>query len=126
MLLEGKLCEWHKSPRSGLSSLLTVSGELLGLCHYVCYPSTWSDCTVCYLEDVFVAPVAWRLGVATSFVEKLKSIVVEENWTRVARAWIAGPGASSTRGGTIKKVAVPYEGAPGFLRVSGQTLAAEI
>ncbi|QBR02375.1 GNAT family N-acetyltransferase [Paraburkholderia pallida] len=61
----------------------SVGGELLGLCHYVCHPNTWSDRTVCYLEDVFVAPVARRMGVATSFIEKLKSIGVAENWTRI-------------------------------------------
>ncbi|PTB30399.1 N-acetyltransferase [Paraburkholderia caribensis] len=60
-----------------------ISGELLGFCHYVCHPNTWSDRTVCYLEDVFVAPVARRSGVATSFIEKLKSIGVDENWTRI-------------------------------------------
>lgn len=61
----------------------STEGELVGICHYVCHPNTWSDRTVCYLEDVFVAPTARRWGVATSFIEKLKSIGAEKNWTRI-------------------------------------------
>lgn len=60
-----------------------MNGEILGFCHYVCHPNTWSDQTVCYLEDVFVAPSGRRLGVATAFIEKLKATGTEENWTRV-------------------------------------------
>lgn len=76
-------------PIHGLLAQAT-GGELVGLCHYVCHPNTWSDRTVCYLEDVFVAPAARRSGVATSFIEKLKSIGAEENWTRIY--WMTNSG----------------------------------
>ncbi|PCE33214.1 GNAT family N-acetyltransferase [Burkholderia ubonensis] len=58
-------------------------GAVLGFCHYVCHPNTWSDRTVCYLEDVFVAPHGRRLGIATAFIERLKAMGVQENWTRI-------------------------------------------
>lgn len=110
---------WSRINESSIPvyGLLTqsVDGELLGLCHYVCHPNTWSDRTVCYLEDVFVAPEARRLGVATSFIEKLKSIGVEENWTRIY--WITN-GDNIAAQATYDRIAkrsghVQYEISPG-------------
>ncbi|WP_322048440.1 GNAT family N-acetyltransferase [Paraburkholderia sp. J67] len=58
-------------------------GTALGLCNYVLHPNTWSDQTVCYLEDLYVAPAGRRQGIATAFVERLKAIGVEQNWFRI-------------------------------------------
>ncbi|RQM47414.1 GNAT family N-acetyltransferase [Paraburkholderia bannensis] len=58
-------------------------GEPLGLCNYVLHPNTWSDQTVCYLEDLYVAPQGRRKGVATAFIERLREIGERENWFRI-------------------------------------------
>ena len=45
-----------------LVGLVAVEGdELVGLCHLVLHPSTWSVGPYCYLEDLFVRP-DFRLG----------------------------------------------------------------
>lgn len=60
-----------------------ADGDIVGFCHYVCHLNTWSDQTVCYLEDVFVSPAARRLGIATAFIERLKDIGHAQNWRRI-------------------------------------------
>ena len=45
-----------------VTGLVAVDGdELVGLCHLVLHPSTWSVGPYCYLEDLFVRPDC-RLG----------------------------------------------------------------
>jgi GNAT superfamily N-acetyltransferase len=62
---------------------LDKDGRPLGLCNYVLHPNTWSDQTVCYLEDLYVAPTGRRQGIATAFIERLKAMGVEQNWFRI-------------------------------------------
>jgi GNAT superfamily N-acetyltransferase len=44
----------------GMVGLVAVGddGQLLGFAHMVFHPSTWSDTTYCYLEDLFVSTAA--------------------------------------------------------------------
>jgi len=42
--------------------------DLLGICHLVFHPSTWSTSPYCYLEDLFVRPDRRRVGVGRSLI----------------------------------------------------------
>jgi GNAT superfamily N-acetyltransferase len=55
----------------GLLGLVAVgeSGDLVGLAHLVFHPSTWSDRTYCYLEDLFVDPAERGTGTARQLIE---------------------------------------------------------
>jgi GNAT superfamily N-acetyltransferase len=57
--------------RDGLAGRVAVaeSGELVGFAHLVFHPSTWSTSTYCYLEDLYVAPVARGSGAARALIE---------------------------------------------------------
>ncbi len=70
-------------------------GELLGFCHYVCHPHTWSERTIAYLEDLFVAPSGRRLGVATALIEHLKSLAQAQGWRRIY--WITDTDNAAAR-----------------------------
>lgn len=59
------------------------SGTAVGLCNYVCHLNTWSDQTVCYLEDLYVSPDARRLGVGTKLISELTEIGRREHWFRI-------------------------------------------
>lgn len=50
--------------------LVAVDGdELVGLCHLVLHPSTWSTGPYCYLEDLFVRRERRRGGVGRRLIE---------------------------------------------------------
>ena len=42
--------------------------ELVGICHLVFHPSTWSTSSYCYLEDLFVRPDRRGGGVGRSLI----------------------------------------------------------
>ena len=42
--------------------------ELVGICHLVFHPSTWSASSTCYLEDLFVRPDRRGGGVGRSLI----------------------------------------------------------
>lgn len=44
-------------------------GRLLGLVHYVFHPHLWRPEGVCYLQDLFTAPVARGQGVGRALIE---------------------------------------------------------
>jgi GNAT superfamily N-acetyltransferase len=44
-------------------------GELVGICHLVFHPSTWSASTYCYLEDLFVHPRRRSTGAGRALIE---------------------------------------------------------
>ncbi|WP_347557670.1 GNAT family N-acetyltransferase [Robbsia sp. KACC 23696] len=78
---------WQRliDPTSPIDGLLVASetGEPLGFCNYVCHPHTWSDRTVCYLEDLFVAPAGRRLGIGTALIEALRTQGIAQGWGRI-------------------------------------------
>ncbi len=55
----------------GLVGLLAVGsdGEPLGLAHLVFHPSTWSETSYCYLEDLYVSPAARGTGTGRELIE---------------------------------------------------------
>jgi GNAT superfamily N-acetyltransferase len=58
-------------------------GEPQGFANYVLHPHTWSLRTVCYLEDIFVAPVARGKGAGRALIEALVTLGKEKDWRRV-------------------------------------------
>ncbi|MDN3563126.1 GNAT family N-acetyltransferase [Paeniroseomonas aquatica] len=78
---------WQRIVTEGesINSLVAVgsNAKLLGFCNYVLHPNTWSDQTVCYLEDLFVHDAARRLGVGTKLINELTTLGRQENWFRI-------------------------------------------
>lgn len=58
-------------------------GALLGLCHYVLHPHTWSADPVCYLEDLFTTATARGRGVGRSLIRHLEEQGRSAGWNRV-------------------------------------------
>jgi GNAT superfamily N-acetyltransferase len=70
-------------PVCALVSTAPDRPELLGFAHYVLHPHTFSDRTVCYLEDLWVEP-AWRgSGVGRRLIEALTERGRDYGWRRV-------------------------------------------
>jgi GNAT superfamily N-acetyltransferase len=46
-----------------------IDGELMGFAHYLFHRSTWARNRYCYLEDLFVADEARRLGLGRALIE---------------------------------------------------------
>ncbi len=60
-----------------------ATGALLGFANYVLHPHTWSARTLCYLEDLFVAPEARGKGVGHALIARLVAMGHENGWGRV-------------------------------------------
>jgi GNAT superfamily N-acetyltransferase len=45
------------------------AGRMIGLVHYLFHPVTWSIAERCYLEDLFVSPVARGTGAGRALIE---------------------------------------------------------
>ncbi|MDX1932155.1 MAG: GNAT family N-acetyltransferase [Capsulimonadales bacterium] len=58
-------------------------GYLLGFAHYVLHPHTWSERTLCYLEDLYVSPDARGKGVGKALIDHLIALGRENHWKRV-------------------------------------------
>lgn len=60
--------------QDGLHGLgVEVNGRLLGLTHCLFHTSTWAP-TVCYLQDLFVAPEARGQGLARAMIEAVAEL----------------------------------------------------
>lgn len=55
----------------------------VGIAVYVLHLHTWSLKTVCYLEDLFVAPEARGTGAARALIEELVALGRKHDWRRV-------------------------------------------
>lgn len=78
---------WRRilAPDEPIFCLLALGpGEVpVGLANYVLHPHTWSMQTVCYLEDLFVAPEARGTGAARALIDRLVALGKERGWRRV-------------------------------------------
>ncbi len=74
-----------QDPSSAVNGLVAVDGggHLLGLCHYVLHPHTWSAKLVCYLEDLFTLEAARGKGVGRALITRLTEMGREDGWGRV-------------------------------------------
>ena len=61
------------------------SNEPVRFAHYILHPRTWSLQPVCYLEDLFVAPEARRLGAGRHLIQRLVTKGRDRGWRRVYR-----------------------------------------
>ena len=59
------------------------AGKPIGIAVYVLHPHTWSLKTVCYLEDLFVAPEARGSGAARALIDALVALGRQHDWRRV-------------------------------------------
>ena len=50
-----------------------INGKLVGLTHFLFHTSTWVP-TVCYLQDLFVAPEARGQGLARALIEAVADV----------------------------------------------------
>lgn len=46
-----------------------ADGRLIGICHYVFHPATWTVGPYCYLEDLYVDPAARGRGAGRALIE---------------------------------------------------------
>lgn len=60
-----------------------AGGRPVGFTHYVLHLHTWSLRTICYLEDLFVAPDARGSGAAPAMIAALKAAAEREGWRRI-------------------------------------------
>jgi len=60
-----------------------ADGAALGFAHYVLHPHTWSEKTLCYLEDLYVSPQARGRGVGHALIEHLVAAGRQSGWGRV-------------------------------------------
>jgi len=58
-------------------------GQLVGLAHTVLHPHTWSPKTLCYLEDLYVAPGVRGRNVGHSLITFLWRKAEAEGWGRL-------------------------------------------
>ncbi len=70
------------SPVHGVIALCD-DGTPLGFANYVLHPHTWSDKTLCYLEDLYVAPEARGRGVGHALITHLIETGKTSGWGRV-------------------------------------------
>ena len=67
-----------------IGCLLACDGaEVVGFANFVLHPHTWSLRPVCYLEDLFVAPVARGAGAGQRLIQALADLGKREGWRRV-------------------------------------------
>lgn len=57
--------------RDGMLGLVALGADeaLVGFAHLVFHPSTWSDTSYCYLEDLFVSPTARGTETGRALIE---------------------------------------------------------
>lgn len=71
-------------PQSSVKGLVALSGARpVGLCHYVLHPHTWSDRTLCYLEDLFTDATCRGQGVGHALIGHLRDLAQAQGWRRV-------------------------------------------
>jgi GNAT superfamily N-acetyltransferase len=76
-----RLCE----PDGDLVGLLAVDpdGQALGIAHLVFHPSTWTEASYCYLEDLFVDRAARGSGAANRLIDAVYANAHERGASRV-------------------------------------------
>jgi GNAT superfamily N-acetyltransferase len=64
-------------------------GQLIGLAHYIFRPDTWESADFCYLEDLFVDPVARGVGVGRALIKAVEQIAIQKGSKRLY--WTTAP-----------------------------------
>lgn len=58
-------------------------GTVIGFAISTLHPSTWTDGLNCYLEDLFVDPVARGKGVGRALIDDLLALAKQKSWARL-------------------------------------------
>jgi GNAT superfamily N-acetyltransferase len=78
---------WQRilDPTSAVCGIIArdTGGKALGFANYVLHPHTWSEKTLCYLEDMYVRPETRGRGVGHRLIEHLIALGRERDWNRV-------------------------------------------
>jgi GNAT superfamily N-acetyltransferase len=71
-------------PQFDLHGIGALDGErMVGICHYLFHPSTWSDGPYCYLEDLFVDPAVRGGGHGRALIEAVYAAADAKGASRV-------------------------------------------
>jgi len=60
-----------------------VNGSVVGFTHSVLHEGTWELSTICYMEDLFVAPEMRGHGIARQLIQALVDEGKKKNWSRL-------------------------------------------
>jgi GNAT superfamily N-acetyltransferase len=60
-----------------------VDGRLLGIVHFIYHRSCWTTADYCYLQDLFVAEGARKLGLGRALIEAVYKAAREAGASRV-------------------------------------------
>lgn len=63
--------------------LALVEGQVLGFAIHMHHPSTWVASEDCYLEDLFVDPVARGKGLGRALIDDLITLARAKGWSRL-------------------------------------------
>jgi GNAT superfamily N-acetyltransferase len=61
-----------------------LDGRLVGFAHCLFHPSTWSQTSYCYLEDLFTSPEARGQGVGRTLIEAVAAAAAAAGATRLS------------------------------------------
>jgi GNAT superfamily N-acetyltransferase len=71
-------------PREDVFGLVAeFDGDVVGFAHGVVHASTWAATSICYLEDLFVAPQARGQGAGRALIEALVARTKDNGWAQV-------------------------------------------
>ncbi|GAA4172623.1 GNAT family N-acetyltransferase [Gryllotalpicola koreensis] len=70
-------------------------GTAIGLVHWLTHPATWTSTDYCYLEDLFVAPVARRNGAGAALIEHVRAWAEQHGSAKVY--WLTAESNSTAR-----------------------------
>ena len=81
MLVDGVLT----GPRQDVFGLVAqdASGRVIGIANCVIHANTWTDKFICYLEDLFVDPLARGQGAGKALIEGVYARAKQEGWGQV-------------------------------------------
>lgn len=71
------------------------NGDILGIVHYILHPTTGAVNPVCYMQDVFVAPIHRRKGIGKRLVADVTKIGQAEKWARMY--WLTQDGNAEAK-----------------------------
>lgn len=77
---------WQRllDPAFNLHGLVAVhNGTIVGITHYLFHPATWTHGDYCYLEDLFVNPIARGCGSGRALIDAVKAVAKSAGASKV-------------------------------------------
>jgi GNAT superfamily N-acetyltransferase len=66
-----------------LCRIAEENGTVVGFANAVIHDGTWAIRPICYLEDIYVVPIARKHGIATALLEDLIRMGRARKWDRI-------------------------------------------